>query len=152
MHAGEFLFWKSDGIPHHSQEHIFQNHRLHFFFYWNEEDKRKANNEKKTIISDNIFICFDDFKLKENILKKLFMNLLDHHISFVNPQGTKSRSEDTSYDDNNMIRMRPAKKQIYSKKKAPKKWLIYMDLYCFRLSILNSVIYLITFTYLSHLV
>jgi len=42
----------------------------------------KTNNEKNTIISDNI--CLDDFKLEENIImKKLFKNLLDHHISVV---------------------------------------------------------------------
>jgi len=60
-----------------------------FLFVCSEQGKRNANNEKNTIISDNIHICLDDFKPEESIMKRLFKNLLDCHISFIDSPGGK---------------------------------------------------------------
>jgi len=121
-----FCFGSKMEYPTAPKKVIFQNHRLHFFFCCSEQGKRNANNEKNTIISDNIHICLDDFKPEESIMKRLFKNLLDHHISFVEIPGTKKDSGNTSEVGNKIVRKRPAKKrpakkQIHSKKKVPQK-------------------------------
>jgi len=64
-------------------------------------------------------------------MKRLFKNLLDCHISFVEIPGTKKDSGNTSEVGNKIVRKRPAKKrpakkrpakkQIHSKKKVPQK-------------------------------
>ena len=126
IHAGEFCFGSKMEYPTAPKKVIFQNHRLHFFFCCSEQGKRNANNEKNTIISDNIHICLDDFKPEDSIMQRLFKNLLDCHISFVDIPGTKKRSGNTSKVRKKIVRKRPAKKrpakkQIHSKKKIPKK-------------------------------
>jgi len=88
IHAGEFCFGSQMEYPTAPKKVIFLNHRLHFCFCCSEEGKN-ANNEKNTIISDNIHICLDDFKPEESIMKRLVKNLLDCHISFIVSQGEK---------------------------------------------------------------
>ena len=85
----------------------------------------KAKGMQNTIISDNIHICLDDFKPEDSIMQRLFKNLLDHHISFVEIPGTKN-SENRSEVGKKLVKKshakkRPAKKQIHSKKKISKK-------------------------------
>ncbi len=112
--------------PTAPKKDIFQNHRFHFFFCCSEQGKRNVNNEKNTIISDNICICLDDFKPDDSMIQRLFKNLLDRHISFVDIPGTKKGSGNTSEFGKKIVRKRPAKKrpakkEIHSKKKIPKK-------------------------------
>jgi len=76
--------------------------------------------------SDTICICLDDFKPEDSIMQRLFKNLLDCHLSFVAIPGTKKGSGNTSEVGTKIVRKshakkRPAKKQIHSKKKIPKK-------------------------------
>jgi len=59
-------------------------------------------------------------------MQRLFKNLLDRHISFVEIPGTKKGSGNTIEVGKKIVRKRftkkrPAKKQIHSKKKIPKK-------------------------------
>jgi len=101
---------------------------------------------KKHNYFDNICICFDVFKLfktRRKYHEEAFQELVGLSHFFCWPSRQESRSEDMSNDDN-MVRKRTARKQIHSKKKASKKWSIYIVLHCEHL----ELGYLIDYIYL----
>jgi len=120
IHAGGFCFGKKEPLPSPpnktkksvttDNEHLFQNHCLHFSLLCSDLAYKVATGQETniTLVGDNNGNLYKDFLADEGVMDTLFKCLLDRHPNFVPPEAKKKHGK------------KQAKNQAKNKAKIPK--------------------------------